>query len=185
MKRRRFALDIRPGAVALLAGLYFLLPLRWCVRLALAVVVHELGHVAALWSFGGRVRGVSLELGGLHLDARLPAEGWKEALCSLAGPAAGLLWSAVAAWMGGERWLYVSGLSALLSLFNLLPCLPLDGGRALLAATGSETLLRWGGLVSVGLLLWTGFRWKLWFSLIPALWLLGQQFLLAWKSVSG
>ena len=138
-----------------------------------------------LWSFGGRVRGVSLELGGLHLDARLPAEGWKEALCSLAGPAAGLLWSAVAAWMGGERWLYVSGLSALLSLFNLLPCLPLDGGRALLAATGSETLLRWGGLVSVGLLLWTGFRWKLWFSLIPALWLLGQQFLLAWKSVSG
>ena len=48
MKRRRFALDIRPGAVALLAGLYFLLPLRWCVRLALAVVVHELGHVAAL-----------------------------------------------------------------------------------------------------------------------------------------
>jgi len=29
MKRRRFALDIRPGAVALLAGLYFLLPLRW------------------------------------------------------------------------------------------------------------------------------------------------------------
>lgn len=29
MKRRRFALDVRPGAVALLAGLYFLLPLRW------------------------------------------------------------------------------------------------------------------------------------------------------------
>ena len=26
MKRRRFALDVRPGAVALLAGLYFLLP---------------------------------------------------------------------------------------------------------------------------------------------------------------
>ena len=37
MKRRRFALDVRPGAVALLAGLYFLLPLRWCARLALAV----------------------------------------------------------------------------------------------------------------------------------------------------
>ena len=173
-------------AAALFYSLLTLCAEDWgLLALLNAVFVHELGHVAALWSFGGRVRGVSLELGGLHLDARLPAEGWKEALCSLAGPAAGLLWSAFAAWMGGERWLYVSGLSALLSLFNLLPCLPLDGGRALLAATGSETLLRWGGLVSVGLLLWTGFRWKLWFSLIPALWLLGQQFLLAWKSVSG
>ena len=41
MKRRRFALDVRPGAVALLAGLYFLLPLRWCARLALAVAVMQ------------------------------------------------------------------------------------------------------------------------------------------------
>ena len=48
MKRRRFSFEVRPGAAVLLAGLYFLLPLRWCARLALTVTAHELGHVAAL-----------------------------------------------------------------------------------------------------------------------------------------
>ena len=79
MKRRRFALDIRPGAVALLAGLYFLLPLRWCVRLALAVVVHELGHVAALVLCGAEVYGLRMEACGLALRCAPPEPlfGWK------------------------------------------------------------------------------------------------------------
>ena len=67
MKRRRFALDVRPGAVALLAGLYFLLPLRWCARLALAVAVHELGHVAALVLCGTEIYGLRMEACGLAL----------------------------------------------------------------------------------------------------------------------
>ena len=72
MKRRRFALDVRPGAVALLAGLYFLLPLRWCARLALAVAVHELGHVAALVLCGTEIYGLRMEACGLALP---PARG--------------------------------------------------------------------------------------------------------------
>ena len=67
MKRRRFALDVRPGAVALLAGLYFLLPLRWCARLALAVAVLELGHVAALVLCGTEIYGLRMEACGLAL----------------------------------------------------------------------------------------------------------------------
>ena len=71
MKRRRFALDVRPGAVALLAGLYFLLPLRWCARLALAVAVHELGHVAErLLDVLGLVLPVALMGLGVVLFAR-------------------------------------------------------------------------------------------------------------------
>lgn len=66
MKRRRFSLDVRPGAVALLTGLYFLLPLRWCARLALAVAVHELGHVAALVLCGAEVYGLRMEGRALH-----------------------------------------------------------------------------------------------------------------------
>ena len=72
MKRRRFSLDIRPGAVALLAGLYFLLPLRWCARLALAVAVHELGHVAALVLCGAEIYGLRMEGCGLALRCAPP-----------------------------------------------------------------------------------------------------------------
>ena len=45
MKHRRFSLEVRPGAVVLLSGLYFLLPLRWYARLALTVTVHELSLI--------------------------------------------------------------------------------------------------------------------------------------------
>lgn len=91
MKRRRFALDIRPGAVALLAGLYFLLPLRWCVRLALAVVVHELGHVAALVLCGAEVYGLRMEACGLALRCAPPEGAVRTIAAALAGPATGVV----------------------------------------------------------------------------------------------
>ena len=126
MKRRRFSLDVRPGAVALLAGLYFLLPLRWCARLALAVAVHELGHVAALVLCGAEIYGLRMAL------RCAPPEG---AACTiaaaLAGPAAGAGLFCILRGLG-----YPEGadLSLLYACVNLLPVLPLDGGRALHAA---------------------------------------------------
>ena len=89
MKRRRFALDVRPGAVALLAGLYFLLPLRWCARLALAVAVHELGHVAALVLCGTEIYGLRMEACGLALRCAPPEGAVRTIAAALAGPAAG------------------------------------------------------------------------------------------------
>lgn len=89
MKRRRFALDVRPGAVALLAGLYFLLPLRWCARLALAVAVHELGHVAALVLCGTEIYGLRMEACGLALRCAPPEDAMRTVAAALAGPAAG------------------------------------------------------------------------------------------------
>lgn len=136
MKRRRFALDIRPGAVALLAGLYFLLPLRWCVRLALAVVVHELGHVAVLVLCGAEVYGLRMEACGLALRcAPPPVRGCFGILRGLGYPEG-------------------ADLSLLYACANLLPVLPLDGGRALEAvvaalagARAAERLLDVLGLV--------------------------------------
>ena len=72
MKRRRFSLEVRPGAVVLFSGLYFLLPLRWCARLALTVTVHELGHVAALILCGAQVCGLRMEGCGLVLRCTPP-----------------------------------------------------------------------------------------------------------------
>ena len=127
MKRRRFSLDIRPGAVALLAGLYFLLPLRWCARLALAVTVHELGHVAALVLCGA-------EIYGLALRCEPPECAVRTIAAAISGPAAGVGLFCILRGLG-----YPEGadLSLLYTCVNLLPVLPLDGGRALQAAAAA------------------------------------------------
>ena len=85
MKRRRFSFEVRPGAVVLLAGLYFLLPLRWCVRLALTVTVHELGHVAALILCGAQVCGLRMEGCGLVLRCTPPEGALRTVAAALAG----------------------------------------------------------------------------------------------------
>ena len=131
MKRRRFSLEVRPGAVVLLSGLYFLLPLRWCARLALTVTVHELGHVAALILCGAQVCGLRMEGCGLVLRCT-PTEGaLRTVTAALAGPAAG---AGLFCILRGLGYVACAELSLLFSCVNLLPVLPLDGGRALYAA---------------------------------------------------
>lgn len=151
MKRRRFSLEVRPGAVVLLSGLYFLLPLRWCARLALTVTVHELGHVAALILCGAQVCGLRMEGCGLVLRCTPPEGALRTVTAALAGPAAGAGLFCILRGLG-----YPEGadLSLLYACANLLPVLPLDGGRALEAvvaalagARAAERLLDVLGLV--------------------------------------
>ena len=151
MKRRRFSLEVRPGAVVLLSGLYFLLPLRWCARLALTVTVHELGHFAALILCGAQVCGLRMEGCGLVLRCT-PTEGaLRTVTAALAGPAAG---AGLFCILRGLGYIACAELSLLFSCVNLLPVLPLDGGRALQAAVAAlageraaERLLNVLGLV--------------------------------------
>ena len=131
MKRRRFSLEVRPGAVVLLSGLYFLLPLRWCARLALTVTVHELGHVAALILCGAQVCGLRMEGCGLVLRCTPPEGALRTVTAALAGPAAG---AGLFCILRGLGYIACAELSLLFSCVNLLPVLPLDGGRALYAA---------------------------------------------------
>ncbi len=160
MKRRRFSLDIRPGAVALLAGLYFLLPLRWCARLALAVTVHELGHVAALVLCGAEIYGLRMEGCGLALRCAPPEGAVRTIAAAISGPAAGVGLFCILRGLG-----YPEGadLSLLYTCVNLLPVLPLDGGRALQAAAAAlagehaaERLLDVLGLVLPAVLMGLG-----------------------------
>ena len=131
MKRRRFSLEVCPGAVLLLSGLYFLLPLRWCARLALTVTVHELGHVAALILCGAQVCGLRMEGCGLVLRCTPPEGALRTVTAALAGPAAG---AGLFCILRGLGYIACAELSLLFSCVNLLPVLPLDGGRALYAA---------------------------------------------------
>ena len=129
-----------PGFLVLLALLCYLDEDLGLLGWALAACgLHELGHVAAVSLLGGRVKEMRLTAVGaeLALDGARPLSYGREALAVLAGPGASLLTAVLAA--AGKRFL-LAGLSLGQGLFNLLPILPLDGGRALqlLASRGGE-----------------------------------------------
>lgn len=126
------------AVVAVGAGLW-----RELVVLFLLVMLHELGHAAMASHFGYEVEEVSLlPFGGV---ARLSygSIGFTpkhEAAIAIAGPAVNLLLVAMAYVMGSfHLWPasfvhQVIELNVWIAVFNLMPGLPLDGGRVLRAA---------------------------------------------------
>jgi Zn-dependent protease len=121
------------GAYALLGGWWFGL------GLVLLIFVHEMGHVLEL-----RRQGVPASaplfipfMGAVVGMKQLPDNAWKEAQVALAGPLLGTL-GAAAVWGAGvaydSRFLKAMAfVGFLINLFNLLPVVPLDGGRAVSA----------------------------------------------------
>lgn len=124
-------LEASPGFLLLLGALYWLDEgvglLPWGL---LACAVHELGHVAAARRFGGRVERLSLTAVGAELSFsyRAPLTYGRDSLVALAGPWANLLLGGLFYWQGRHL---PAVLSLGLGVFNLLPILPLDGGRVL------------------------------------------------------
>jgi Zn-dependent protease len=121
------------GAYALLGGWWF------GVGLVGLIFVHEMGHVAAL-----RRQGVPASaplfipfMGAVIGMKQMPANAWREAEVALAGPLLGSL-GAAAVW-GVAAYEHSRFLTALafvgffVNLFNLIPVVPLDGGRAVAA----------------------------------------------------
>ena len=138
---RRGSLEFGAGALLLLLGFYTLGSPGNIAAVLLPLLAHELGHLLALWLFALPVHGLRVELRGLCIVYGGSPGAAVTALCAAAGPLAGLLYALAAARFGaqlGSDWLCLTaGVSLLLSLFNLLPALPLDGGAALLAVLGA------------------------------------------------
>jgi Zn-dependent protease len=135
------------GAYALIWGWKFGL------GFVLLLLVHELGHVIQL-----RREGIPASapmfipfLGALVAMKELPKDAAAEARVGLAGPVLGSLGALVPLGLweltGDEFWAALAFTGFLLNLFNLLPVLPLDGGRAMAA------LSPWMWLVGYALLI--------------------------------
>ena len=131
MRRPPSCLSITPGFLVLLGLLCYLdQGTNLLGPGLLACALHELGHWLAICLLGGRIARLRLTAVGaeLVLDGARPLSYGRECAAALAGPAASFLTAELAAW--GRLYL-LAGLSLGQGLFNLLPVLPLDGGRAL------------------------------------------------------
>jgi Zn-dependent protease len=125
---------------------------RFALGFVLLLLVHELGHVIQL-----RREGIPASapmfipfLGALVALKELPKDAAAEARVGLAGPVLGSLAALVPlgiyALTGDELFKALAFVGFFLNLFNLLPVLPLDGGRAMAA------LSPWMWFVGYGLL---------------------------------
>ncbi|HVV10675.1 site-2 protease family protein [Amycolatopsis sp.] len=148
----------------------------FAILLGMSVLAHELGHCVVALRLGIPVRRLRLFLlGGLSEVARTPREPRQEGLVAAAGPIVSVLLAAFCALLmlavpgGGAVWLLVAECAVAnlaVGVFNLLPGLPLDGGRMLRAgvwaltgtrAKGTRAAVFGGGIVAAGLLLWAIF----------------------------
>lgn len=114
---------------------------KFAVGFVLLLLVHELGHVIAL-----RREGIEASapmfipfLGAVVSAKSLGDDAAAEARVGLAGPVLGSLGAAalLIPWQltGDEFWQALAFTGFFLNLFNLLPVVPLDGGRAMAAMT--------------------------------------------------
>lgn len=111
----------------------------WGWKFALGFValifVHEIGHVIVLRARGIRAGApVFLPFLGAFVSMKeMPQSVYQEAESALAGPLLGTAGALVAAYIGHETgsglWRSLAFTGLFLNLFNLLPALPLDGGR--------------------------------------------------------
>jgi len=126
MERRNLGLSL--AAVLLTACLYARGGLALIPVIALPVAAHELSHVAALRLLGQRITGLTLDARGLCIGYDGTCSPVGHILAALAGPLGGAVYALVG--LTNVPWLKQSAcLSLVLTAFNLLPLMPLDGGR--------------------------------------------------------
>ncbi|MCX6500775.1 MAG: site-2 protease family protein [Arthrobacter sp.] len=152
----------------------------YSVLLLISVLVHELAHALTARMYRWPTRKIVLNLWGGHTQFEdFTASPGRSVLVALAGPAANLALAA-----GG--WLLLTGgqltgvadtlanifvwANLLIGIFNVLPGLPLDGGRLVESAVWKVTGNREKGTIAAG---WTGriivIGIAVWFVVLPLL----------------
>ncbi len=137
------------GAYALIWGLPF------AAGFVVLLFLHELGHGIQLRREGVKASAPMFIpfLGAVISAKSMGRDAAAEARVGLAGPVLGSLASLVplALWLatGSDFWRALAYIGFFLNLFNLLPVLPLDGGRAMAALTPWMWLVGFAGLVAL------------------------------------
>ena len=113
------------GVFFLGALLVLILPLDWLGAIVIAAVFHELCHILMVLAFGGSISEIRFKTTGCEIKTNTMGE-WAQFFSILAGPLGSF--SLLALCRTAPK-LAICGL--IQGLSNLIPVLPLDGGRLL------------------------------------------------------
>lgn len=130
-------------------GLAYLVGFGFVVTLCGSVFLHELGHALMCRRHGIGVRSITLEMLGGYTEMTVESPRPKvEAAVAMAGPAvsavlgligvAALVFTSPAT-LAGQFAFQIAVCNILVAIYNALPGLPLDGGRALRALVWART----------------------------------------------
>ncbi len=118
-------ITVKPNTYIYLVILLFLVPFPWLTAWLISVIFHEFCHWAAVKLCRGEIYHITVGLGGAVIESSMLAEG-KRLFAILSGPLGGFALVLIGRWFPR-----VALCSWVLSVYNLLPLLPLDGGSAL------------------------------------------------------
>jgi len=171
-----------------LSGWTIMFSFEFAATLLAVLMFHEYGHIRAMKHFGIATKGIYIIpfVGGIAVGER-PKTHWQDLYIAMMGPVFGLLMSVaffVAYLVTDSHFMgLVASISALINLVNLLPILPLDGGRVVkaLVYSGRSRFIYVGLVVISGLIMYYCFTNG--FALIGFFGLMGLVDLLAdWRS---
>lgn len=147
-------------------ALFFGFWLGWSLLpiLITVLIIHELGHYAAMRFFGYYQTSVFFipGLGAAATGIAKKPNYWHRYIVYLAGPLPGLAMGVLLIWYfdWAPEWLVFAAVVALvINGFNLLPFMPLDGGQIIHMTLSERSRLYFSGFSSAGLLIlayWMG-----------------------------
>lgn len=153
-----------------------------------SVLVHELGHAVVARHLGVRVLGIELGfLGGAAKMIDMPRRPDHEIAIAAAGPAVSLVIAGIGLGLGsaiGSPFVAMIGwINLVLAAFNLIPALPMDGGRILRAVLArrmsfvraTDTAVTVARVVAVGFAIVGLLGVYQLLLLAPFLWLMGTR----------
>lgn len=154
-----FKLLVTFGSMAVSIVAYgWLFGFTFAIGFVLLLLLHELGHVIQLRREGIKAGAPIFIpfLGAVIASKSLGKDAAAEARVGLAGPVLGSIATLVplAIWLatGSEFWRALAYLGFFLNLFNLIPVVPLDGGRAMAALSPVVWIAGLAGLIVLAFL---------------------------------
>lgn len=127
---QKFCIRVSPQFCIFSACMLLAVPFLWFAGWVTAVTIHELFHYLMLRLCCADIKCISLELYGavIYTEDLSPRNTF---LCAIAGPFGGFTLLAFSEWFPQAAiW------TMILSVYNLLPIYPLDGGQALRGLIG-------------------------------------------------